>query len=148
MAQMRKNSGASALSSKSILSDRKLSEQIDEKSEKSESSSDEKETERENDKKKEKEKNKETKKDKDKENKENKENKDYSNLKISQESQFDYIGFGLISNGATPQFRILGNEKAILDNLQKLLERIRKRKTKLIDQRKSNRERIKKLKQD
>ena len=120
-------SNKSALSSNSFLSEKKLSEQIDEKSESSESSFDEKEKEK---------------------NKDKNKDKKYSNLKISQENNFDYIGLSNISNGATPQFRILGNEKAILDNLQKLLERIRKRKTKLIDQRKSNRERIKKLKQN
>ena len=48
-----------------------------------------------------------------------------------------------ISNGAMPQFRILGNEKAIIDTLTKLLERVRKRKLKLIDK-KENKEKKKK----
>ena len=42
-----------------------------------------------------------------------------------------------------PQFRILGNEKAIIDTLTKLLERVRKRKLKLIDK-KENKEKKKK----
>ena len=104
-----------------FFSEKKFSEQIDEKSENSESSFDGKD-------------------------KETGEDREFLDLKISQESNFDYIGSE--SNGATSQFRILGNEKAIIDNLQKLLERIRKRKTKVIDQRKSNRERIKRLKEN
>ena len=120
ISQVREKSNKSLLSNKSILSDKKLSdEKIDEKSEKSEISETEKE---------------------------------FKDLKICQEKNFDYISSennngNIINNGAAPQFRISGNEKAIIDNLQKILERIRKRKAKLIDKRKSNRERIKKLKQ-
>ena len=122
LTQMREKSNKSLLSnnSGSILSEQKLAEKIDEKSEKSEISEDEKE---------------------------------FKELKITQENNFDFISIGNnnknnVSNGANSQFRILGNEQAIIDNLQKLLERIRKRKVKLIDKRKSNRERIKKLKQN
>ena len=120
MSQIREKSNKSLVSNKSILSDKKLAdEKIDEKSEKSEISGIEKE---------------------------------FKDLKICQEKNFDYISNeinngNIISNGAVSQFRISGNEKAIIDNLQKILERIRKRKAKLIDKRKSNRERIKKLKQ-
>ena len=108
LTQTREKSNKSLISNKSILSDKKLAdEQIDEKSEKSEISNIEKE---------------------------------FSDLKICQEKTFDYISnrannnnASNISNGAMSQFRILGNEQAIIDNLQKLLERVRKRKTKLID---------------
>ncbi len=122
IAQAREKSTKSLLSK---LSDKKLSEEkIDEKSEKSEIS----ETERE---------------------------KEFKDLKICKDNKSNIIFEGNSNpnnnggngvNGA-PQFRILGNEKAIIENLQKLLERVRKRKAKLIDKRKSNRERIKKLKQ-
>ena len=122
LSRMKEKSKNSLLSNNSLFSDRILSdEKIDEKSEKSEISDNEKE---------------------------------FKHLKITQENNFDYISIGnnnknnVNNGGATPQFRILGNEQAIIDNLQKLLDRIRKRKVKLIDQRKSNRERIKKLKQN
>ena len=118
--QTREKSNKSLLSR---LSSRKLTEEkIDEKSEKSEIS----ETDRE---------------------------KEFKDLKICQDNNIIFEGNSNsnnngnnVGNGA-PQFRILGNEKAIIENLQKLLERVRKRKAKLIDKRKSNRERIKKLKQ-
>ncbi len=121
IAQTREKSNKSLLSK---LSDKKLSEKIDEKSEKSEIS----ETEREN---------------------------EFKDLKICKDNKLNIIIEGNSTpninggNGGnvSPQFRILGNEKAIIENLQKLLERVRKRKAKLIDKRKSNRERIKKLKQ-
>ena len=122
IAQAREKSTKSLLSK---LSDKKLSEEkIDEKSEKSEIS----ETERE---------------------------KEFKDLKICKDNKLNIIIEGNSTpninggNGGnvSPQFRILGNEKAIIENLQKLLERVRKRKAKLIDRRKSNRERIKKLKQ-
>jgi hypothetical protein len=111
LTQMREKSNKSLASNKSFLTDKKLAdEQIDEKSENSEISNNEKE---------------------------------FTDLKICQEKSFDYISIANnnnnnnntsnISNGAMPQFRVLGNEKAIIDNLQKLLERVRKRKTKLID---------------
>ena len=124
LTQMREKSKKSLLSNNSLLSDKKLAdEKIDEKSEKSEISDNEKEKE-----------------------------KEFKDLKISQENNFDLISIGNfnksnVSNGGDSQFRISGNEQAIIDSLQNLLERIRKRKVKLIDQRKSNRERIKKLKQ-
>ena len=122
IAQTREKSNKSLLSK---LSDKKLSEEkIDEKSEKSEIS----ETESEN---------------------------EFKDLKICKDNKLNIIIEGNSNpniNGGngdnvSPQFRILGNEKAIIENLQKLLERVRKRKAKLIDRRKSNRERIKKLKQ-
>ena len=72
--------------------------------------------------------------------------KEFKNLKICQEKNFDYIGSNNIDGAA--QFRILGKEKDILDNMGKILERIRKRKEKLVNkQKKANRERIRKLKE-
>ena len=44
--------------------------------------------------------------------------------------------------------RILGNEKVILNRLQKLLERVRSRKEKLVNTKKKNREKIRKLKEN
>ena len=70
--------------------------------------------------------------------------KEFTNLKICQEKNFDYIGSNNIDGAA--QFRILGKEKDILDNMGKILERIRKRKEKLNDI-KINRKRIKRLKE-
>ena len=70
--------------------------------------------------------------------------KEFTNLKICQEKNFDYIGTNNIDGAA--QFRILGKEKDILDNMGKILERIRKRKEKLNDI-KLNRKRIKRLKE-
>ena len=70
--------------------------------------------------------------------------KEFKNLKICQEKNFDYIGSNNIDGAA--QFRILGKEKDILDNMGKILERIRKRKEKLNDI-KINRKRIKRLKE-
>jgi len=123
ISQTREKSNKSLLSNQSILSDKRLAEmQIDEKSEKSEISDDDK--------------------DKDKE-------KEFKGLKICQEKNFDYISIGNnkvnnINNGAPLQFRILGNEKAILNTLQKLLERVRKRKERLNE--KKNRDKNKKFK--
>ena len=71
--------------------------------------------------------------------------KEFTNLKICQEKNFDYIGSNNINGSA--QFRILGKEKEILDNMGKILERIKKRKEKLNDI-KNNRKRIKRLKED
>jgi hypothetical protein len=128
ISQTREKSNKSLLSNQSILSDKRLAEmQIDEKSEKSEISDDDK--------------------DKDK----NKE-KEFKGLKICQEKNFDYVSIGNnkvnninnINNGAPLQFRILGNEKAILNTLQKLLERVRKRKERLNE--KKNRDKNKKFK--
>ena len=76
--------------------------------------------------------------------------KEFKDLKICQQKNFDFISIGIKSSNNTevPKFRILGQEKVIMENLSKLLERIRKRKEKLINkQKKANRERIRKLKE-
>ena len=118
----------SFISKNSFLSvtDKKLAEKIDEKSEKSEISDSESE----------------------KEFKNIKESKEFKELKISKNTNFNFEGVETnkinttISNGA--EMRILGNEQKIMDNLQKLLERIRKRKEHLIDKKKSNKGKKKK----
>ena len=76
--------------------------------------------------------------------------KEFKDLQICQQKNFDFISIGIKSSNNTevPKFRILGQEKVIMENLSKLLERIRKRKEKLINkQKKANRERIRKLKE-
>ena len=77
--------------------------------------------------------------------------KEFKDLQICQQKNFDFISLGIQSSNnsaAVPKFRILGQEKVILENLSKLLERIRKRREKLINkQKKANRERIRKLKE-
>jgi len=76
--------------------------------------------------------------------------KEFKDLQICQQKNFDFISVGIKSsnNSSEPKFRILGQEKEIMENLTKLLERVRKRKEKLINkQKKANRERIKKLKE-
>ena len=121
MGHNREKSNQSLLSNKSIISDKRLAEEkIDEKSENSEIS------------------------DKDSEQRE------FKQLKVCHETKFDFNGINRINNinnGAPVQFRILGNEKAILDTLQKLLERVRKRKERLNEKRK-NKDRNKKTKQN
>ena len=75
--------------------------------------------------------------------------KEFKNLKICQENLFDYISIGKKSQNKTalPQYsRILGNEQAIIDDLQDLLGRIRTRKDRLKKQKAANRERIARLK--
>ena len=75
--------------------------------------------------------------------------KEFTDLKICREKGFDYIGndnIKNISNGDI-QLKILGKEKIILDNMGKILERIKKRKDKLNDI-KRNKRRIKKLKEN
>jgi hypothetical protein len=76
--------------------------------------------------------------------------KEFKDLQICQEKNFDFISVGIqgSNNSTVLKFRILGQEKIILENLSKLLEKIRKRKEKLINkQKKANRERIRKLKE-
>ena len=76
--------------------------------------------------------------------------KEFKDHQICQEKNFDFISVGIQSSNdsAVPKFRILGQEKVIMENLSKLLERVRKRKEKLINkQKKTNRERIQKLKE-
>ena len=110
----------SVVSNISFLSDKKLAEEkIDEKSEKSEISDNEKD-------------------------------KEFKGLKISKNTNFNFAGIvsikattTTVSNGA--EMRILGNERKIMDNLQKLLERKRKRKEKLIGK-KNNKQKKKKEK--
>jgi hypothetical protein len=76
--------------------------------------------------------------------------KEFKNLEICQQKNFDFISVEIQSSNKSvvPIFRIRGQEKVILENLSKLLERVRKRKEKLINkQKKANRERIRKLKE-
>ena len=76
--------------------------------------------------------------------------KEFKDLQICQQNNLGFISMGIKSsnNNEIPKFRILGQEKVIMENLSKLLERIRKRKEKLINkQKKANRERIRKLKE-
>ena len=76
--------------------------------------------------------------------------KEFKDLQICQQNNLGFISMGIKSsnNNEIPKFRILGQEKVTMENLSKLLERIRKRKEKLINkQKKANRERIRKLKE-
>jgi len=76
--------------------------------------------------------------------------KEFKDLQICQQKNFDFISVGIKSsnNSSVPKFRILGQEKVIMENLSKLLERIRKRKEKLVNiQKRANRERMRKLKE-
>ena len=65
--------------------------------------------------------------------------KEFKSLKICKEENFDFISIGKnnknIENGGNTKFNFCGNELAIIDDLQNILGRVRKRKDKLMNQR-------------
>ena len=75
------------------------------------------------------------------EKKESNENKIKPSWEIIQENQFEFINLNYSSN------KEVGNKTIIIEDLQKMLDRIRKRKEKLVYTKKINKERMKKLKQ-
>jgi len=81
------------------------------------------------------------------EKKEVKENKKRNNWEISKENQIEYVN----ENNKKEQIELNNKNKiengVIIEDLQKMLDRIRKRKEKLVNTRKANKERIKNLKQ-
>ena len=76
-----------------------------------------------------------------------KENKKRNNWEISKENQIEYVN----ENNKKEQIELNNKNKiengVIIEDLQKMLDRIRKRKEKLVNTRKANKERIKNLKQ-
>ena len=75
------------------------------------------------------------------ERKESKEIRQKSSLEIIKEDQFEYIN----KNNKNKEVE---NNTVIIEDLQKMLDRIRKRKEKLVNTKKANKERMKKLKQN
>ena len=77
------------------------------------------------------------------ERKESKEIKIKTSLEVIRENQFEYINISDKNNNKEVE-----NNTVIIEDLQKMLDRIRKRKEKLVNTKKANKERMKKLKQN